>query len=40
MRDLLVARGCEAGGYRDAEGIHHETACAARLPTALAFLYG
>ena len=39
MRDLLVERGCEVGGFRDPEGVHHETAWAERLPRALAFLF-
>jgi predicted alpha/beta superfamily hydrolase len=40
MRDLLRERGCDVGGFRDPEGIHHETAWAARLPEALRFLFG
>jgi predicted alpha/beta superfamily hydrolase len=39
MRALLLERGCKLGGYRDAEGIHHETAWAQRLPEALRFLF-
>lgn len=39
MRALLVEKGCEVGGYRDPDGIHHESAWAARLPDALRFLY-
>lgn len=39
MRDLLRERGCDVGGFRDVEGIHHETAWAARLPAALRFLF-
>jgi predicted alpha/beta superfamily hydrolase len=39
MRDLLIARGCTVGGYRDAGAIHHETAWAKRLPEALQFLF-
>jgi predicted alpha/beta superfamily hydrolase len=40
MRALLVEKGCEVGGYRDPEAIHHESAWAQRLPEALRFLYG
>ena len=40
MRDVLAAKGCDVGGYRDPEAIHHETAWAARLPDALRFLFG
>lgn len=39
MRDLLRERGCEVGGFRDPEGIHHESAWADRLPDALRFLF-
>jgi len=39
MRDLLRERGCEIGGFRDPDGVHHETAWAARLPDALRFLF-
>ena len=39
MRDLLRERGCDVGGFRDADGIHHETAWAERLPDALRFLF-
>jgi predicted alpha/beta superfamily hydrolase len=39
-RELLLDRGCEIGGFRDPEGIHHETAWAERLPEALRFLFG
>jgi predicted alpha/beta superfamily hydrolase len=38
-RDLLLELGCEVGGFRDPEGIHHETAWAERLPAALRFLF-
>lgn len=40
LRELLLAKGCDVGGYRDPDAIHHETAWAKRLPDALAFLYG
>jgi predicted alpha/beta superfamily hydrolase len=40
MRDLLLAKGCSVGGYRDPEAVHHETAWAHRLPEALRFLFG
>lgn len=39
MRALLVSKGCEVGGHRDPDGIHHETAWAGRLPAALRFLF-
>jgi predicted alpha/beta superfamily hydrolase len=39
MRELLLERGCEIGGYRDPEGVHHETAWAERLPEALRYLF-
>ncbi|MES1247665.1 MAG: alpha/beta hydrolase-fold protein [Actinomycetota bacterium] len=39
MRALLETKGCDVGGYRDPDGIHHESAWARRLPEALAFLY-
>jgi predicted alpha/beta superfamily hydrolase len=39
MKDLLESKGVTVGGYRDPEGIHHETAWARRLPEALQFLY-
>jgi predicted alpha/beta superfamily hydrolase len=39
MRDLLRDRGVDVGGFRDPEGVHHETAWAARLPDALRFLF-
>lgn len=39
MRDLLLERGCDVGGFREIEGIHHETAWAERLPDALRFLF-
>jgi predicted alpha/beta superfamily hydrolase len=39
MRDLLVGKGCEVGGYRDPDAVHHETAWAKRLPDALTFLF-
>jgi S-formylglutathione hydrolase FrmB len=40
MRALLLARGCDVGGYLDPDAIHHESAWAERLPEALRFLYG
>jgi predicted alpha/beta superfamily hydrolase len=39
MRALLERKGVAVGGYRDDEGIHHETAWARRLPGALTFLF-
>jgi predicted alpha/beta superfamily hydrolase len=39
MRDLLRERGVDVGGFRDPEGVHHETAWADRLPDALRFLF-
>jgi predicted alpha/beta superfamily hydrolase len=39
MRDLLESKGCAVGGYRDPDGIHHESAWASRLPEALRFLF-
>jgi predicted alpha/beta superfamily hydrolase len=39
LRALLETKGVDVGGYRDPDGIHHETAWAARLPAALKFLF-
>jgi predicted alpha/beta superfamily hydrolase len=39
MRDLLRELGCDVGGFREAAGVHHETAWAGRLPDALRFLF-
>jgi predicted alpha/beta superfamily hydrolase len=39
MRELLLAKGVDVGGYRDPAGIHHEDAWAERLPGALRFLF-
>jgi predicted alpha/beta superfamily hydrolase len=39
IRDLMRERGCEVGGFRDPDGVHHETAWAERLPDALRFLF-
>jgi hypothetical protein len=39
MRALLESKGCAVGGYRDPDGIHHESAWARRLPEALRFLF-
>jgi predicted alpha/beta superfamily hydrolase len=39
LRALLETKGVDVGGYRDPDGIHHETAWAARLPAALQFLF-
>ena len=39
MRDLLRERGCDVGGFREADGIHNESAWAERLPDALRFLF-
>jgi predicted alpha/beta superfamily hydrolase len=40
IRDLLREKGCDVGGFRDPDGVHHETAWADRLPDALRFLFG
>jgi predicted alpha/beta superfamily hydrolase len=39
MRELLERKGITVGGYRDDEGIHHESAWASRLPEAMQFLF-
>lgn len=39
IRDLMRDLGCEVGGSRDPDGVHHETAWAERLPDALRFLF-
>jgi hypothetical protein len=39
MRALLESKGCAVAGYRDPDGIHHESAWARRLPEALRFLF-